>query len=139
MVRLIVFDLDGTLIDSRRDIADAANALIESCGAPPLPEAVIGRMVGEGAALLVARAFTAAAIPEPPDALARFLELYETRWLQHTVPYPGVPGVLEALGRRLPLAVLTNKPLRATRHILQGLDLARHFSSDAVIGGDGPV
>ena len=57
--RLIVFDLDGTLVDSRRDIADAANALLISCGAAPIPETDIGRMVGDGAATLVARAFKA--------------------------------------------------------------------------------
>ena len=57
---LFVFDLDGTLVDSRRDIAESANALLESCGAAPLPEERIGRMVGDGAATLVARAFAAA-------------------------------------------------------------------------------
>ena len=59
MYRLYVFDLDGTLVDSRRDISESANALLEACGAPPIPEETIGRMVGDGAATLVARAFTA--------------------------------------------------------------------------------
>jgi len=136
--RLIVFDLDGTLIDSRRDLADAANALLESEGAAPLSEERIGRMVGDGAATLVARAFEASGVERPADALERFLALYDARLLNHTRPYPGIPEVLEALGLRSPLAVLTNKPLASTRRILAGLGLARHFPDNAVVGGDGP-
>jgi phosphoglycolate phosphatase len=136
--QLIVFDLDGTLVDSRRDIADAANALLDECGGAPLPEAHIGRLVGDGAATLVARAFKVSGITRPPDALERFLALYDRRLLNHTRPYPGMPDVLDMLGLRAKLAVLTNKPIAATRQILAGLDLARHFAEDAVIGGDGP-
>jgi phosphoglycolate phosphatase len=136
--RLIVFDLDGTLVDSRRDIADAANALLVSCGAEPIPEERIGRMVGDGAGTLVARAFAASGIERPPDALERYLAFYDTRLLKHTRPYDGIPAVLEALARRAALAVLTNKPIASTRRILDGLDLARYFPADAVFGGDGP-
>jgi phosphoglycolate phosphatase len=135
---LIVFDLDGTLIDSRRDLADAANALIESCGGGPLSEEQIGGMVGDGAATLVARVFAASGVEPPADALERYLALYDERLLNHTRPYPGMAHVLSLLGRRAALAVLTNKPLAATRRILAGLDLARYFEEDAVIGGDGP-
>src|SRR5471032_933152 len=95
-------------------------------------------MVGDGAATLVARAFAASGIEAPPDALDRFLSLYNSRLLRHTRPYPGMPDVLDALGAGAALAVLTNKPLAATREILQGLDLARHFPAQAVLGGDGP-
>jgi phosphoglycolate phosphatase len=136
--RLIVFDLDGTLVDSRRDLADAANGLLASCGAEMLAEERIGRMIGDGAAVLVARACAAAGIDPPPDALARFLAIYNEHLLDHTSPYPGMPGVLEVLRSRVKLAVLTNKPLAATRRILAGLDLAMYFSEDAVLGGDGP-
>ena len=135
--RLIVFDLDGTLVDSRRDIADSANALLVACGAHPLPEDTIGRMVGFGAPTLVARAFAGVALPQPADALDRFLAIYSERLLNHTRPYAGMPDVLDELGTRTPLAVLTNKPLEATRRILVGLDLLRHFATDRVIGGDG--
>jgi phosphoglycolate phosphatase len=135
---LIVFDLDGTLIDSRRDLADAANALLASEGAAPLSEERIGRMVGDGAATLVARAFEASGVARPADALERFLDLYDARLLNHTRPYPGIPDVLQVLGLRASLAVLTNKPLAPTRRLLAGLGLARHFADGAVIGGDGP-
>jgi phosphoglycolate phosphatase len=137
--RLIVFDLDGTLIDSRRDLADSANALLASCGAAPLSEEQIGRMVGDGAATLVARAFEASGVARPPDALDRFLALYDERLMNNTRPYQGIPEVLEIVGLRARLAVLTNKPLASTRRILAGFNLARHFADDAVVGGDGPL
>ena len=136
--QLFVFDLDGTLVDSRRDISDAANALLMACGAAPIPEADIGRMVGDGAARLVARAFRASGIDLPADALERYLALYGERLLHHTRPYNGIPATLEALASRAALAVLTNTPLAATRRILDGLDLSRYFPADAVLGGDGP-
>ena len=136
--RLIVFDLDGTLVDSRRDLAESANAVLGQSGCGPLPEEAIGRLVGDGAATLVARAFEAAACRKPPDALERFLAVYNSRLLKFTRPYPGIPKALTELAARADLAVLTNKPLHATREILHGLDLAMHFRSDWVLGGDGP-
>jgi phosphoglycolate phosphatase len=134
---LIVFDLDGTLVDSRRDIAEAANTLLEECGAAPQAEEQIGRMVGDGAATLVARAFAAVGMAAPADALERFVAIYGRRLLRHTRPYPGIPDVLSRLSQRAALALLTNKPNAATREILEGLDLARYFGA-SVIGGDGP-
>ena len=138
MFNLIVFDLDGTLVDSKRDIADSANALLAACGAAPLAVDRLAGMVGDGAATLMARAFSAAGLPLPSDALARYLACYETRLLAHTKPYPGVIDVLDILQSQAKLAVLTNKPLAATRAVLDGLGLAPYFSVDAVIGGDGP-
>jgi phosphoglycolate phosphatase len=135
---LVVFDLDGTLVDSRRDIADAANALLVECGANALPEDAVGRMVGDGAATLVARAFAASSLVLPADALARFIAIYDRRLLDSTRPYAGMVEVLTALASRVTLAVLTNKPLGATRRILEGLGLARFFDPALVCGGDGP-
>jgi phosphoglycolate phosphatase len=109
-----------------------------SYGAAAIAEDDIGRMVGDGAATLVIRALKAAGIERPPDALERFLAIYDERLLNHTRPYEGVPEVLETLGRDAALAVLTNKPIAATRRILDGLALSRYFVPTAVIGGDGP-
>ena len=138
MIRLFVFDLDGTLVDSLRDLADSANEVLTSYGAAPLDMTTIGGMVGDGAARLVARACAAVGVA-PRDALPRFLEIYDAKLLSHTRPYDGMPAVLASLaGRGVSLAVLTNKPPGATRRILAGLDLAQFFEADAVVGGDGP-
>jgi phosphoglycolate phosphatase len=135
--QLIAFDLDGTLVDSRHDLAGSANAMLQEAGCAPLTEDAILRMVGEGAPVLVARVFAAAGRPQPPDALERFLSIYDGRLLQFTRPYPGIPDLLAALQPRVTLAVLTNKPLVATQAILDGLSLAPFFH-DRVVGGDGP-
>lgn len=133
--RLVVFDLDGTLIDSRRDLADSANALIEERGGTPLAVGTITNMVGEGAAVLVRRALTAAGLdPDESSALPRFLALYDERLLVHTRPYNGIPRALDALGQRATLAVLTNKPQHHSEAVLRGLDLAGRFAW--IIGGD---
>ena len=134
---LIVFDLDGTLIDSRRDLADAANALLVERGGAPLPIDRIAAMVGEGAALLVRRALAAAGLdPEPPEALQRFLALYDQRLLNHTTLYDGIARALATLQPRADLAVLTNKPTVPSERILEGLGIARAFRW--IVGGDGP-
>ena len=135
-MRLIVFDLDGTLIDSRRDLADAANALIVERGGAPLDVDTVASMVGEGAALLVRRALAAAGVTRDDldAALKRFLELYDERLLAHTRLYDGTRETLDALRARTSLAVLTNKPQRPTERILAGLGIAAHFRW--VIGGD---
>lgn len=135
--RLIAFDLDGTLIDSRRDLADSANQLIVELGGTPQPEEAIGGMVGEGAALLVRRALAAAGLDDPPDALARFLEIYDARLLHHTRPYDGIPDALSVARQHARVVVLTNKPLRSSERILTGLGLDDLV--DEVIGGDGPL
>ena len=132
---LVVFDLDGTLIDSQRDLAAAANALIVERGGTPLPDLAVARMVGEGAAVLVQRALTAARLTFERDSVARFLDLYDEGLLKTTVTYPGIDEAVEELSSRGPVAVLTNKPLGPTRRLLDGLGLTRFVA--AVIGGDG--
>ncbi len=134
---LTVFDLDGTLIDSRRDLADSANALIAERGGRTLPVDQVARMVGEGARVLVHRALSAAGLPaEDPAAVERFLAIYDSRLLNHTRPYPGIDAALNAAAAHGPVAVLTNKPRHHTDRILAGFGLAERF--DEVIGGDSP-
>lgn len=134
---LLVFDLDGTLIDSRLDLADSANALIVEGGGQPLPVDAITAMVGEGAPLLVRRALKAAGLDvDLREALPRFLELYDERLLVHTRLYDGTLEAIEALEPRATLAILTNKPQHHTERILGGLAIARFFRW--VIGGDTP-
>jgi phosphoglycolate phosphatase len=132
--RLIAFDLDGTLIDSRRDLADAANQLITERGGAPLSEEAIGRMVGEGARVLVERALRAAGIENQDGALPRFLAIYDEHLLNHTRPYHGIADAVAAARSHARVAVLTNKPSRATERILDGLGLRALF--DDVIASD---
>jgi phosphoglycolate phosphatase len=94
-------------------------------------------MVGEGAGVLVTRALDAAAVEYHPAALARFLEIYDSRLLNHTRAYEGVVEAIEAARRHAHVAVLTNKPLRPTERILEGLRLRDLFED--VLGGDGPL
>ena len=132
---LVVFDLDGTLVDSSVDLANAVNALLGDFGAAPIPVSDVTAMVGEGAAVLVRRALAARGLdPETSGALDRFLAHYDPHLLDNTRPYPGMVETLQELSRRVPLAVLTNKPARATDLILTGLGL-RHYFREA-IGGD---
>lgn len=135
MIRLAVFDLDGTLVDSRRDLATAANALVAELGGTPLSEERIGEMVGEGAAVLVRRALDGAGLDhDTPGALERFLDLYDEHLLDTTAIYDGTIEALDGLLPRVPLAVLTNKPQQPTDQIIDALDLRRYFR--LVLGGD---
>jgi phosphoglycolate phosphatase len=136
--RLAVFDLDGTLIDSRRDLADSANEMLATYGARPLSDADITSMVGCGAPTLVKRVMTAAGVEASVDeALTRFLSSYDERLTHHTRPYDGIPEVLAALSARgTRMALLTNKPLHQSIRILDAFSLSGYFQS--MVGGDGP-
>jgi phosphoglycolate phosphatase len=133
--QLVVFDLDGTLIDSRRDLAESANQMLASYGAPPLAEDTVVAMVGEGAKRLVERALEAAGRnPLEPDALSRFLDIYDRQLLIHTRPYPAVVAAVTEVGRLAPVAVLTNKPARPTARLLETFGLSP--SVRWTVGGD---
>ena len=138
MSRLVVFDLDGTLVDSKRDLADSANEMLRGYGAAALPVDAIAHMVGAGAAQLVARALQAARLDVPLDeALAHFLDSYDRRLTNHTRPYQGIPEMLAELeSEGVNMALLTNKPLEASERILETFRLSRFFRLR--VGGDGP-
>lgn len=134
---LVVFDLDGTLIDSIGDLCVAVNRTVAAWGGRRLSQDEVARMVGEGARLLVGRALAAsgAAVAED-EALARFLDVYDSLLPGDTRPYAEIPEVLERASPLARLAVLTNKPGDATRKILDACGLSERFA--AIIGGDGP-
>ena len=126
---LIVFDLDGTLVDSSRDLADAVNAALRRIdpSAPTLALEVVRSFIGSGARNLVARSLVHAGVALPPEeALPVFLEEYERRLTGHTRFYPGVEDVLDRLAEH-PLAVLTNKPGDMSRRILDSLGAGARF------------
>jgi len=132
---IIALDLDGTLIDSARDLAESIGEMLEGYGASPLPLSEVVTMVGEGAPILVRRALKDAGLnAEPREALARFLEIYDRRLMNHTVPYDGITESLALAVRRGPLAVLTNKPLGPSIGLLEALGMRGFFSR--IIGGD---
>lgn len=132
---LIVFDLDGTLVDSRHDLASSANLLLAELGAAPLSVDRIVAMVGEGARVLVGRVLRAAGVDADIDeTLVRFLAIYDEHVLDETRLYPGVLEALDTLGGRATLALLTNKPEHHTLRLLDGLSIRERFGE--VIGGD---
>jgi phosphoglycolate phosphatase len=134
---LLVFDLDGTLVDSVPDLTAALNQMLSERGLGSLGAAQVKRMVGDGVPALVARAFAAGG-GDPQmaeEALPRFLEIYEAGAARLTRPYPEVPETLALLRRRgYRTAICTNKPQRATFAVLRGLDLLPLF--DEIAGGD---
>ena len=136
----LIFDLDGTLVDSQRDIAAAANAARLAHQLAPLPFEAILPMIGDGARALVARAFDAAedsALVEA--ALASFKASYLAHPCVHSVLLPGVREILDAAAAaKLPCAVLTNKPRDVTMALLGALGLLGEFRT-VWGGGDGPL
>jgi phosphoglycolate phosphatase len=133
--RLLVFDLDGTLIDSRVDLCNSINAMLFHLGKPKLPGEVIASYIGDGASMLVRRAL---GDPEGDfddeqyvnDALTYFLDYYRVHKLDFTFVYPGVEEALTAIRAahpKLPMAVLTNKPVNPSREICAHFGLDRFF------------
>jgi phosphoglycolate phosphatase len=126
-VRALVFDLDGTLIDSKLDLALSIDATLKHMGRASLPHELIYSYVGNGAAVLVRRALGDTVTDAEADQGHRFfLTYYREHMLDNTVTYPGVREALEALGHH-PMAVLTNKPVRFSEKILEGLRIASYF------------
>ena len=133
---LLIFDLDGTLIDSSQDLAISMNATREYMGMPPLDPKLIFSYVGNGAPILVRRALGPGASEEAvEEALAYFLKFYRVHALEHTKLYDGVGEAIGALAdAKHTMAVLTNKPVRISTDIIAALGLAGHFPR--VYGGD---
>ena len=133
--RLLVFDLDGTLIDSRQDLCNSVNATLAHFRKPQLPDAVIASYIGDGVSMLVRRAL---GDPEGDkhdedyvtEVITYFLDYYRAHKLDFTYVYPGVIESLEAIRATyptLPMAVLTNKPVNPSRDICNHLGLTRFF------------
>src|SRR3984893_11424310 len=133
-VRALIFDLDGTLIDSKLDLALSVNATLEKLGRNPLPHEQIFSYVGQGAPALIARALGSDASEEDCRiGLEFFIKYYSAHKLDNTLLYSGVRETLDAL-KGMPMSVYTNTPVRVSRSIIQELGIAGHFSS--VYGGN---
>jgi phosphoglycolate phosphatase len=133
-VRALIFDLDGTLIDSKRDLARSVNVMLREMGRAELKEETISGYIGQGAPQLVGRALGEGATEEEHKrALQFFLGYYEEHKMDTTCAYPGVAEALAELAE-LPMAILTNKPARISVRILGELGLKRYFR--AIYGGN---
>src|SRR6266404_5091158 len=125
---LLIFDLDGTLIDSKRDLADSVNATRTWMKLPPLSDEIISSYVGSGAPVLIRRALPDASDHDAVLALRYFLDYYREHMLDATTLYPGVREALDRLrDAHVPMAILTNKPVRFSMHLINGLELEKHF------------
>jgi phosphoglycolate phosphatase len=135
----VVFDLDGTLVDSAPDLCGVVNQMLKRHGRMELNLDEIRRMVGDGAAKLIERGFAAEGLPAPlPDLTKEFLALYEQRIAAETRPFPGVVPTLERLqAAGLRLGVCTNKTTHLSRRLLDELNMTRFFKS--IVGGEGPT
>lgn len=131
-MQTFVFDLDGTLIDSDRDLAAAANAARATLSLPPLPTSQVACWVGYGLTHLLTHALPGVGPDDFARARAVYVAHYRDNLLTHTEPYPGAESVLNALGGRAGL--VTNKPSMFTDGILDGLGWRRHFA--AIVPGD---
>ena len=133
-VRALIFDLDGTLIDSKLDLVLSIDATLKHMGRASISHEVIQSYVGNGAAALVRRALGDTVTDgEAEKGLAYFLSYYRGHMLDNTVTYPGVREALESLVK-YPMAVLTNKPVRFSKAILEGLNISHYFKY--VYGGN---
>jgi phosphoglycolate phosphatase len=133
-IKFLIFDLDGTLVDSETDLALSVNAVRSQMGLEALPLKTIASFVGRGVVTLIERALgNSASSKDVQKAVGLFLAYYRQHMLDHTIPYPGVRETLEEL-KSWKMAVLTNKPVRFSRDMITGLGLAGHFSF--IYGGD---
>ncbi len=134
VLRAFLFDLDGTLIDSKLDLATSVNAMLRQTGRAELPTELVATFIGHGAPQLVASALGPYATDEQRrTGLSLFMTYYQQHELDVTRPYPGVIEGLDSLSG-LPMSVLSNKPTAMSIEILNGLGLARYFRS--IDGGD---
>jgi len=151
-IKLVIFDLDGTLIDSRLDLVHSVNAALRHIGRPALPDDVIASYVGDGAPILIQRALGGEAVDEAivRQGLQFFLSYYREHKLDHTTVYAGIPEALRAIQNSVQktpnsheleesenprqMAVLSNKPVGPSRAIVEALGLGPFFTQ--VYGGN---
>jgi phosphoglycolate phosphatase len=134
-IKFLIFDLDGTLIDSRADLVNSVNGMLRHFGRKELPADVVATYIGDGAPMLVRRALGDPADDRYfQDALRYFLDFYREHKLDHTTVYDGVLPALEEMRDARQMAVLTNKPVNPSRAIVEALGLGKFFAQ--VYGGN---
>ncbi|HRU73381.1 MAG TPA: HAD family hydrolase [Caldisericia bacterium] len=134
MIKIVIFDFDGTLFDTKYDLARSVNILLKECSLNELPVEEIYKNIGNGADILLLKSFNFYNLMPPENSIERFLDIYDKEKLKNTKPFDGIVNVLEKLYRKKILYIITNKDEKNSLEILTYFNLEKYFKR--VIGRD---